>query len=108
MGGVRTSKVKERSGRTVMRAGIGVPVMKWAVRALNSWLCVLVVCAGGRGAGGRRVCTLQKSIDFTPLEPRAGPTGGEGEACPAPTMSLTMTSLAIAFLAIGKGGRELT
>jgi hypothetical protein len=40
---------------------------------------------------------------FTPLLPRAGPTGGEGEACPAPTMSLTMTSRAIAFLAIGAG-----
>jgi hypothetical protein len=54
----------------------------------------------------RDVCTLQKSMDFTPLLPRAGPTGGEGEACPAPTMSLTMTSLAIAFLAIGKGDGE--
>lgn len=51
----------------------------------------------------RRWDTLQKSIDFTPLLPRAGPTGGEGEACPAPTMSLTMTSRAIAFLAIGAG-----
>lgn len=29
---------------------------------------------------GEDVLTLQKSIDFTPLEPRAGPTGGEGEA----------------------------
>lgn len=56
---------------------------------------------GEERIGGGCVCTLQKSIDFTPLEPRAGPTGGEGEACPAPTMSLTMTSLAIAFLAIG-------
>jgi hypothetical protein len=37
VGGVRTSNVKERSGRTVMRAGMGVPVMKWAVRALNSY-----------------------------------------------------------------------
>jgi hypothetical protein len=37
--------------------------------------------------------TLQKSIDFTPFEPSAGPTGGEGEACPAPTISFTMTSL---------------
>lgn len=35
-------------------------------------------------------CTLQKSIDLTPLLPRAGPTGGEGEAWPAPTMSLTI------------------
>lgn len=38
------------------------------------------------------VSTLQKSMDFTPLEPRAGPTGGEGEAWPAPTMSLTIWS----------------
>lgn len=38
--------------------------------------------------------TLQKSMDLTPLLPRAGPTGGEGEACPAPTMSLTICSRA--------------
>lgn len=38
--------------------------------------------------------TLQKSIDLTPLEPRAGPTGGLGLACPAPTISLTICSLA--------------
>ena len=44
--------------------------------------------------------TLQKSIDFTPLEPRAGPTGGEGEAWPAPTMSLTIWSLWIALRAM--------
>lgn len=50
---------------------------------------------------GAREGTLQKSIDLTPLLPRAGPTGGLGEACPAPTMSLTTWSLAIAFRAIG-------
>lgn len=44
--------------------------------------------------------TLQKSIDFTPLEPRAGPTGGEGEAWPAPTMSLTIWSVWIALRAM--------
>jgi len=44
--------------------------------------------------------TLQKSMDFTPLDPRAGPTGGEGLACPAPTMSFTIWFFAIAFLAI--------
>lgn len=52
---------------------------------------------GGRGEGGSRVGgndTLQKSIDLTPLEPRAGPTGGLGLACPAPTISLTICSLA--------------
>lgn len=42
--------------------------------------------------------TLQKSIDLTPLEPKAGPTGGEGEACPAPTMSLTTRFVVAAFL----------
>ena len=36
--------------------------------------------------------TLQKSMDLIPLEPRAGPTGGLGEAWPAPTMSLTICS----------------
>lgn len=33
---------------------------------------------------------MQKSIDLTPLLPNAGPTGGEGLACPAPTRSLTI------------------
>lgn len=36
--------------------------------------------------------TLQKSIDLTPLLPRAGPTGGLGLAWPAPTISLTIVS----------------
>lgn len=31
---------------------------------------------------------------MTPLDPRAGPTGGLGLACPAPTISLTICSLA--------------
>lgn len=47
----------------------------------------------GDGEGGRRV-TLQKSIDFTPLLPNAGPTGGLGLACPAPTISFTIWSVA--------------
>lgn len=37
---------------------------------------------------------------FTPLLPSAGPTGGEGDACPAPTINLTIWSFAIAFRAI--------
>ena len=37
---------------------------------------------------------------FTPLEPRAGPTGGLGEASPAPTISLTIWSPAATFLAM--------
>jgi hypothetical protein len=48
----------------------------------------------------RIALTLQKSIDFTPLEPSAGPTGGEGEAWPAPTMSLTIWSVWIALRAM--------
>lgn len=38
------------------------------------------------GCGG----TLQKSILFTPRDPNAGPTGGDGDAWPAPTISLTI------------------
>jgi hypothetical protein len=41
---------------------------------------------------------LQKSIALTPLLPRAGPTGGEGVALPAPTISLTIWSVAANFL----------
>jgi hypothetical protein len=47
-----------------------------------------------------RVLTLQKSMLLTPLLPSAGPTGGEGDAWPAPTMSLTITSDCIARFAI--------
>lgn len=43
---------------------------------------------GGEGMGGGS--TLQKSIDLTPLLPNAGPTGGLGLACPAPTISFTI------------------
>jgi len=70
--GVRRSNWKDRSGRTITRAGIGIPGVIWAVLALNS---------------------LQKSIDLTPLLPRAGPTGGLGVACPAPTISFTIWSV---------------
>ena len=50
------------SGRTVINVGMGTPGVICAVLALNS---------------------LQKSIDFTPRAPRAGPTGGVGAALPA-------------------------
>jgi len=56
-----------------------------------------------KGVGRKSVIeelTLQKSMDFTPLDPRAGPTGGEGDACPAPTSSLTIWSRRGAFRAI--------
>jgi hypothetical protein len=33
-------------------------------------------------------------MDLTPLLPSAGPTGGLGLACPAPTISFTITSVA--------------
>jgi hypothetical protein len=52
---------------------------------------------GGRWRGareGKERATLQKSIDFTPLLPSAGPTGGLGLACPAPTISFTIWSVA--------------
>jgi hypothetical protein len=111
VGGVRSVKWKVRSGRTVIRAGIGVPGVKEAVKALNSCARGLAGWRGSRSSSGgekkvwrnegagsgaeRWDCghTLQKSIDFTPLEPSAGPTGGDGEAWPAPTMSFTITSL---------------
>ena len=48
--------------------------------------------------------TLQKSIDLTPLLPSAGPTGGDGDACPAPTMSLTIWSPCNALRAIAAVG----
>jgi hypothetical protein len=51
-------------------------------------------------AGEFAILTLQKSMDLTPFEPKAGPTGGDGDACPAPTMSLTIWSFAKAFRAI--------
>ena len=53
-----------------------------------------------RVGGNEDGFTLQKSMLFTPLLPSAGPTGGDGDACPAPTISLTIWSVAIDFLAI--------
>ncbi len=44
--------------------------------------------------------TLQKSMLLTPLLPSAGPTGGLGDAWPAPTMSLTIWSFCIALRAM--------
>lgn len=73
-GGVLVMKVKERSGCTVMRVGVGTPCSMWAVLALNS---------------------LQKSMDLTPRAPRAGPTGGVGAAFPAGTRRRTTCALAL-------------
>ena len=50
--------------------------------------------------------TLQKSILFTPLLPSAGPTGGLGDALPAPTISLTTWSFCIALRAMSGGGMK--
>ena len=61
-GGVFVIKEKVRSGWTVIRVGTGTPGSMCVVLALNS---------------------LQKSMDFTPRAPRAGPTGGVGAALPA-------------------------
>jgi hypothetical protein len=80
-----------------MRQGIGVPMMNVAVLALNSYHCVSVCFIDIHQIWA---LTLQKSMLFTPLLPNAGPTGGDGEAWPAPTMSLTITSFASAFLDI--------
>jgi len=52
----------------VTSAGVGTPGWIFAVLALNS---------------------LQKSMLLTPLLPSAGPTGGLGLACPAPTINFT-------------------
>jgi IS4 transposase len=74
--GVRISNEKDRSGRTVTRAGMGTPVLMCAVRALNSF-------AGMSTAvwdRSDRTHTLQKSMLLTPLLPSAGPTGGLGLA----------------------------
>jgi hypothetical protein len=80
-----------------MRQGIGVPVMNIAVLALNSYDRISIVFIDVYQTWE---LTLQKSMLFTPLLPNAGPTGGDGEAWPAPTMSLTITSFASAFLDI--------
>lgn len=67
VGGVFTTKEKDLSGFTVITTGVGVELSRCAVLALNS---------------------LQKSMDFTPRAPSAGPTGGEGVALPAGTVNL--------------------
>lgn len=82
----------------------------WAVRALNSYprqgktrqleCSLFPLGAGSLLRTPAAQLTLQKSILFTPLLPRAGPTGGLGLAWPAPTMSLTIWSLANAFFAM--------
>lgn len=64
VGGVFVMKLNVRSGWMVISVGMGTPGSICAVRALNS---------------------LQKSIDFTPRAPSAGPTGGVGAALPAET-----------------------
>src|SRR3954464_1704741 len=65
-GGVLTMKVKERSSKTVITTGTTVPRSLW-VWALNA---------------------LTNSMMFTPCWPRAGPTGGAGDAAPPTACSL--------------------
>lgn len=94
---MRISKWNVRSGRTVTRTGRGVPTVTCCVRALNSFVShrnvryTEILCEHDRVRGGSWL-TLQKSIDLIPLLPNAGPTGGLGLACPAPTMSRTTWS----------------
>src|SRR3954452_573053 len=76
-GGVLVTKVNERSSNTVITTGITVPASCW-VCALNA---------------------LQNSMMLMPCWPRAGPTGGAGDAWPPTACSLIVvrTFLAIAL-----------
>lgn len=74
---------------------VAVSVGPFALLFLLTRLLLVGGVSEGWVDGGE--LTLQKSMDLTPLDPRAGPTGGEGEACPAPTMSLTIWSTACCF-----------
>jgi hypothetical protein len=74
-GGVFVMKVNERSSKTVISTGIVVP-MSFAVWALNA---------------------LTNSMMLMPCWPRAGPTGGAGEACPPGACNLIVVRI---FLAI--------
>ena len=60
------------------------------------------------GEGGEGESTLQKSILFTPLLPSAGPTGGLGLACPAPTISFTIWSAVARAFDIVVGGLRVS
>src|SRR5690606_319345 len=66
-GGVLMIKSKDLSLYTVITTGNTLPALSW-VRALNC---------------------LQNSMMFTPLAPRAGPTGGDGFAAPPLTCNFT-------------------
>ena len=65
-GGLLVMKVNERSSKTVISTGMTVPASCW-VCALNA---------------------LQNSMMLMPCWPRAGPTGGAGEAAPPIAWSL--------------------
>lgn len=78
-----------RNGDTgVDMSSAGVEFLQWAIRCNRL------------EAKRLKALTLQKSMLLTPLLPRAGPTGGLGDAWPAPTISLTNWSLANTFLAM--------
>src|SRR3954454_133472 len=77
-GGVLVMKVNDRSSKTVITTGIVVPMSPW-VWALNA---------------------LTNSMMLMPCWPRAGPTGGAGDAWPPGAWSLMVvrTFLAMWFL----------
>src|SRR3954466_9743908 len=76
-GGVLVTNVNERSSYTVMTTGIVVP-MSFAVWALNA---------------------LTNSMMLMPCWPRAGPTGGAGEAWPPGACSLMVVRTFLAMIA---------
>lgn len=73
-------------------SGNGLPLAIWVAGRCGERAQPPVCLPTWHNAAVQR--TLQKSIDFTPLLPSAGPTGGCGLAWPAPTMSLTIWSTA--------------
>merc|ERR1719313_1988364 len=73
-GGVFNFKLKDLSSNTEISTGITVPILS-EVFALYS---------------------LQNAIIFTPLAPKAGPTGGAGLALPASSASLIIPTTLVA------------
>lgn len=104
-----SGREEERSGRRCAQLEVERAIRTDCDARRNGRSGVVVCCTGVELLCRRQKlrspscvgnATLQKSMLFTPLLPSAGPTGGEGDACPAPTMSLTIWSLARAFFAM--------